>query len=147
MIKVSLPANFQLANGSTHSDETPPLTCAKFHPDGFLFSTGTSNSIIKLWDITNKGNIKNLLGHTGSITCLAFSENGYFLATAAEDSLIKIWDLRKFENFKTIEFDKKYTVTIKKIFLFLSFYLFEAFNWIDSWDYTHFIKHFKNMLT
>jgi pre-mRNA-processing factor 19 len=115
LIKVSSAGGAPTTDGDTLPNANQPvaLTCAKFHPDGLIFGTGTADSIIKIWDLKTKSNLANFTGHTGSITSLSFSENGYYLATGAEDSQIKLWDLRKLKNFKTIELNDKYEVNFK----------------------------------
>ena len=49
LIKVSSAASAPSTDGEASAGGTPvALTCAKFHPDGLIFGTGTADSVIKV---------------------------------------------------------------------------------------------------
>lgn len=88
LLTVSLPAD--APDGTAN-------TAIAFHPDGKLLGVGSSDSVIRFFDIVTGSCLKTFDGHAaGAISSLSFSENGYSLASSAlGSSEVKLWDLRE----------------------------------------------------
>merc|ERR1712078_310603 len=61
-------------------DKGSALTCAQFHPDGLIFGTGTSSSVIKLWDLRKLKNFKTIQLEDGyEVRDVSFDQSGTYL--------------------------------------------------------------------
>ena len=55
------------------------------------------------------------------------------MATAADDSVVKLWDLRKLKNFKTIELEQRYQVSVLMATCGLSPWQMQGDSMCNSW--------------
>lgn len=75
-----------------------PVTRVAFSPDGHWLASGSSDTTLRLWDMTNKNPSINpliLVGHPNAITVLTFSADARWLASGDEDGKIRLWDLNQ----------------------------------------------------
>jgi pre-mRNA-processing factor 19 len=73
--------------------ERAPFNCAKIHPDGVIFASGSEGNLVRIWDLRNQKNVATFQ-HQGPVISVDFSENGYYLVSGSEDNTVKVWDLR-----------------------------------------------------
>ncbi|MEG3936472.1 MULTISPECIES: WD40 domain-containing protein [unclassified Microcoleus] len=64
-----------------------------FSPDGQILASGCADTTIKLWDLSNRQEIRNLTGHTDAVISVAISSDGQVLASGSADATIKLWNL------------------------------------------------------
>ncbi|KAJ3075368.1 hypothetical protein HDU98_008322 [Podochytrium sp. JEL0797] len=93
---------------TVHPDGQEAYSSIAMHPDGLIIGTGTTDSIIRIWELKSSKNVATFSDSAkqlvGKISSMSFSENGYYFATASADAcVVKLWDLRKLENFQTLE--------------------------------------------
>ena len=67
-----------------------------FSPDGKTLASGGVYSRIKIWNLENGAQIKNLHDYCYSVNSVAFSPDGKTLASGASgtlDGAVKLWNL------------------------------------------------------
>jgi WD40 repeat protein len=78
-----------------------------FSPNGHLLAVGGSDSIIRLWNMSNGQLIRNILGHSEEIFDVAFNPNGTILASASgtlgRDNTVRLWNVETGDQIAVLE--------------------------------------------
>ncbi|KAF5180929.1 pleiotropic regulator PRL2 [Thalictrum thalictroides] len=64
-----------------------------FDPSNSWFCTGSADSTIKIWDVSNGTLMLTLREHSGQIRALAVSPQQQYMFSAGEDKQVNCWDL------------------------------------------------------
>ncbi len=76
-----------------------PLTGVAFAPDGRYVAAVGADSVVRVWDIQTKSEVRGLRGHTDWVTGVAFSPDGRYLASVGveKDKVLRIFELPPLE--------------------------------------------------
>jgi energy-coupling factor transporter ATP-binding protein EcfA2 len=85
----------------TMSGHTNAVWGVAFAPDGRTLATGSDDRTVRLWDLSNRDQPRQLgpplTGHTSAVWGVAFAPDGRTLATASADRTVRLWDLRNLD--------------------------------------------------
>ena len=59
--------------------------------DGKLAVLGHGR-LVKLWDVENGKDLRNLVGHTADVTAVAVTADGRLIVSGSQDGMVKVWD-------------------------------------------------------
>jgi WD40 repeat protein len=75
-----------------------------FAPDGRALATASDDQTVRLWDLGNRDQPRQLgaplTGHTDRVVGVAWSPDGRALATTSTDQTTRLWDLPRLEGFR-----------------------------------------------
>jgi WD40 repeat protein len=71
---------------------TAPVTSVAFAPDNTSIVTGSSDKIVRIWDVNGRL-MRELKGHSKAISSVAFSPDGKFILSGSIDSTAILWNV------------------------------------------------------
>jgi WD40 repeat protein len=72
---------------------TDAILSIAFSPDSKLLASAGFAGVVRIWDMANGKEIKQLQAHTWAILSVAFSPDGRHLVSASNDTTVRVWDV------------------------------------------------------
>lgn len=107
-VAASAEDGVRLLDGATFKDlgllpGSAPSWSVAVSRDGRWLAAGGSDGVIRLWDLSTRGEPLLLQGHKRLAAGVAFSPDSTLLASGSDDATVRLWDVPTGVNLATIE--------------------------------------------
>jgi WD40 repeat protein len=79
-----------------------PISSVAFNGDGRFLVSGGGDTVVRVWDLSSKTELKALRGHLDWVSSVAFAPDGRHILSASVDKTVKVWELSSEETAKPI---------------------------------------------
>uniref|UniRef100_A0A8C8ZQW6 Apoptotic protease-activating factor 1 n=1 Tax=Prolemur simus TaxID=1328070 RepID=A0A8C8ZQW6_PROSS len=95
----------------SYDEHSEQVNCCHFTNKNhhLLLATGSSDFLLKLWDLNQKECRNTMFGHTNSVNHCRFSPDDKLLASCSADGTLKLWDVKSA--------NEKKSINVKQFFL------------------------------
>jgi len=83
-----------------------------FSPDNSLLASGSGDSFIRLWRVSDGALLRTLEGHADWVSSVAFSPDGTLLASGSGDKTIRLWRVSDGALLRTLEGHTDYVSSV-----------------------------------
>jgi len=78
------------------------VTAVAVTPDGQRAVSASSDSTLKVWDLSSGRELRTLTGHTNEVTAVAVTPDGQRAVSASRDKTLKVWELASGRELRTL---------------------------------------------
>lgn len=78
------------------------VTALAVDPTGKWLVSGGKDSVVKIWDVATRRELRTLIGHKKEINAVAVAPGGSIVASSSEDDTVRIWDLHSSKLLRTL---------------------------------------------
>jgi len=62
-----------------------------FSPDGTRLATGSSEGVVRLWNVATRQELIGLKGHIDAVSSVVFTPDGQTLVSVSLDNNVRVW--------------------------------------------------------
>ena len=92
-----------LKNWSFGRIDNNPIYSLCFDPASRILAVGSSDSLIRLWNVSTKQLIATWQGHTSNVKSVAFSPDGKTVASGSSDNTVRLWEVASGKALQTLQ--------------------------------------------
>lgn len=71
-----------------------PVNMVAYSPDGLRLASASDDHSIRIWDVSERREIRRMEGHSDSVTTIQFSPDGGRIMSGSRDGTVRIWDVQ-----------------------------------------------------